>query len=106
MAITFEYKGTDYTLEFSRDSVKQMERAGFSFSDVADKPYTSLMALFKGAFLCHHARTSQAVIDEIWDNRGDKEGLFEALADLYNEPIEAMMAEPDEGKKIGWEVVK
>ena len=105
MAIVFEHKGTNYTLEFTRDSIKQLEKAGFSLSDVEDKPYTSLMTLFRGAFLCHHARVSQTVIDEIWDNLGNKEDMFEALANLYNEPIEAMMAEPDEGKKIGWKVV-
>lgn len=106
MAITFEHKGTNYTLEYTRDSVKQLERAGFSYSQVEDKPYSSLMTLFKGAFIAHHPRTSQAVIDEIWDGLADKEGIFEALADLYNEPIEAMMAEPDEGKKIEWKVTK
>ena len=106
MAITFEHKGTDYTLEFTRDSIKQMERAGFAYSQVEEKPYSSLMTLFKGAFLAHHPRISQTVIDEIWDNLGDKEGLFEALANLYNEPLEAMMAEPEEGKKIVWKVTK
>ena len=30
MAICFEHKGTQYTLEYTRDSVKQMERGGFS----------------------------------------------------------------------------
>ena len=106
MAITFEYKGNDYTLEFTRDSIKQMERAGFSYSQVEEKPYTSLMTLFKGAFLAHHPRVSQTTIDEIWDNLGDKEGMFEVLANLYNEPLEAMMAEPEEGKKIMWKVTK
>ena len=106
MAITFEYKGNDYTLEFTRDSIKQMERAGFSYSQVEEKPYTSLMTLFKGAFLAHHPRVSQTTIDEIWDNLGDKEGMFEVLANLYNEPLEAMMAEPEEVKKIMWKVTK
>lgn len=106
MAIVFEHKGTQYTLEFSRDSVKQMERAGFNISDAADKPITSLDILFRGAFICHHPRTSQAVIEEIWDSLSDKDGLFDALADLYNEPMEAMLKEPDEAKKISWKVVK
>lgn len=106
MAIVFEHKGTQYTLEFTRDSVKQLERAGFKYEDVGNTPITSLMTLFKGAFLAHHQRTSQSTIDEIWDNLGDKEGLFDALAELYNEPIEALMKEPDEGKKIAWSVKK
>lgn len=106
MAIVFDHKGTQYTLEFSRDSVKQMERAGFSIAEAADKPITSLDILFKGAFICHHPRVSQSTIDEIWDSLSDKDGLFDALADLYNEPMEAMLKEPDEAKKISWKVVK
>ena len=105
MAIVFEHKGTQYTLEYTRDSIKQMERGGFSFEKAGDTPITSLLALFKGAFIAHHPRTSQSVIDEIWDNLGDKDGLFEALANLYNEPMEALMKEPeDESKKIAWKV--
>ena len=104
MAIVFEHKGTQYTLEYSRDSIKQLERAGFSIDEASSKPISSLMTLFKGAFIAHHPRTSQAVIDEIWENLADKDGLFDALASLYNEPIEALMKEPDEGKKIAWSV--
>ncbi len=105
MAIVFEHKGTNYTLEFTRDAVKQMERSGFSIENASSQPVSSLLILFKGAFIAHHPRTSQAVIDEIWENLGDKDGLFEALANLYNEPIEALMKEPDDSsKKIAWKV--
>lgn len=104
MAIVFEHKGTQYTLEYTRDSVKQLERAGFNYEEAGAKPITSLMTLFKGAFLAHHQRTSQTTIDEIWESLENKDGLFDALAELYNEPIEALMKEPDEGKKIAWSV--
>lgn len=105
MAIVFENNGTQYTLEFTRDTIKQMERGGFSLDKAADQPITSLLTLFRGAFIAHHPRTSQAVIDEIWENLGNKDGLFEALANLYNEPMEALMKEPeDESKKIAWRV--
>lgn len=106
MAIVFEHKGTQYTLEFTRDSVKQLERAGFNYEEAGSKPITSLMTLFKGAFLAHHQRTPQAVIEEIWESLENKDGLFDALAELYNEPIEALMKEPEEGKKIAWTVKK
>lgn len=106
MAIVFESNGTQYTLEYTRDAIKQMERSGFSLDNAANQPISSLLVLFKGAFIAHHPRTSQAVIDEIWDNLGDKDGLFEALIDLYNEPLEAMMKEPDDAKKIAWKVTK
>lgn len=106
MAISFQHKGTDYTLEFTRDSIKQMERVGFSLDTAASQPVTALETLFKYAFVAHHPRISQTVLKEIWDGMDDKNGLFEALIDLYNEPLEAMFEEPEEGKKIEWKVVK
>ena len=104
MAIVFEHKGTQYTLEFTRDSVKQMERGGFNLEDASSMPLSSLLTLFKSAFIAHHPRTSQSTIDEIWADLGDKESLFEALISLYNEPLEALLKEPEEGKKIAWKV--
>lgn len=106
MAISFTHKGTDYTLEFTRDSIKQMERVGFSLDSAASQPVTSLEILFKYAFSAHHPRISQTVIQEIWESMDNKDGLFEALIELYSEPLEAMFKEPEEGKKIEWKVVK
>ena len=106
MAVVFENNGTQYTLEFTRDSIKQMERSGFSLDNAVNQPMTSLLTLFKGAFIAHHPRLSQTVMDEIWEGLEDKTGLFEALIDLYNEPLNALMKEPEEGKKIEWKVVK
>ena len=106
MAITFEHKGTQYILEFTRDSIKQMERVGFSLDAIEDRPMSSCETLFRGAFSAHHPRISQATVQEIWEDMGDKNGLFEALVELYSVPFEAMLKEPEEGKKIEWKVVK
>lgn len=106
MAISFNHKGTDYTLEFTRDSIKQMERVGFSLDTAASQPVTALETLFKYSFSAHHPRISQTVLQEIWDGMDNKDGLFEALIELYSEPLEAMFKEPEETKKIEWKVVK
>ena len=36
--LVFEYNKKEYTLEFTRESVKQMEREGFVASDIMTKP--------------------------------------------------------------------
>ena len=34
--IRFEFEGTDYTLEFTRNSIRQMESKGFKINDIQD----------------------------------------------------------------------
>ena len=103
--ITISYKDNEYTLEYTRSSVEQMERSGFDISAVTTKPMTTLPALFRGAFLAHHKFVKPAVIDEIFKTLGDKMTLLEKLAEMYNEPIEAMLDEPETSKgNPGWGV--
>lgn len=103
--ISITYKGNDYTLEYTRASVEQMERTGFNVSEMTAKPMTMLPALFRGAFVAHHKFVKPAVIDEIFATLGDKMTLLEKLAEMYNEPIEAMLEEPEVAKgNPGWGV--
>ena len=95
--LTFSYAGKDYTLEYTRNSVRQMEHEGFVASDIETKPMTILPALFAGAFLAHHRFEKKAVIDEIYSKLKDKHSLIERLAEMYNEPISSLLDEPDEG---------
>ena len=42
------------------------------------------------------------VIDDIYEKLTDKRSLIDTLAKMYNEPIEALMADGDEGNGIAW----
>lgn len=101
--IKFSFEGNDYTLEFTRNTIRTMESQGFTLSQVSDKPISVLPALFRGAFLAHHKFIKAEVVDKIFAKMTDREKLFETLADMYNEPIVALMNEPaaDEGN-ISW----
>lgn len=101
--LTFAYDGKEYCLEFTRRSVEMMERNGFVASDVRDKPMTTLPALFAGAFLAHHRFLKQTVIDEIYDHMGNKQELIGKLAEMYNEPINALVSDPeDDAGNVSW----
>ena len=63
--LTFTYDGKDYTLEFTRRTVAEMEKKGFIASDITDKPMTTLPALFAGAFLAHHRFVKEDIINDI-----------------------------------------
>jgi len=102
--IIFEYKGKEYTLEFTRKSIEIMERQGFVASDITDKPMTTLPTLFAGAFLAHHRYVKKEVIDEIFSKIKNKQELISKLAEMYNEPILALVEEPEEDEgNIEWE---
>lgn len=97
--LNFEYKGTEYTLEFTRRTVEQMEREGFVADDVKTKPVTTLPTLFAGAFKAHHRYVKREVIDEIYSKMTNKADLIGKLAEMYNEPIAALIDEPVESSE-------
>lgn len=99
--LTFAYNGKDYTLEFTRASVRQMESDGFVASEIETKPMTVLPDLFRGAFLSRHRFEKRNVIDEIYAHMTNKPLLIEKLAEMYNEPISSLLDEPAEGN-VEW----
>ena len=101
--LIFTYEGKEYTLEFTRRTVTEMERKGFSASAITEKPMTTLPALFAGPFLAHHRIVKEDVINNIYKKLTDKENLIGKLAEMYNEPIMALMEEPNEEEgNVNW----
>ena len=94
--LRFTYQDKEYVLEYTRKSVEIMERKGFVASDIESKPVTVLPALFAGAFLANHRFVKQEVIDEIYSKLTNKSELISKLAEMYNEPIAALVDEPEE----------
>ena len=97
--LNFEYKGIQYTLEYTRRTVEQMEREGFVAEDIQTKPMTMLPTLFAGAFKAHHRYVKTEVINEIFSKMTNKGDLIGKLAEMYNEPIMALIDEPAESSE-------
>ena len=101
--LRFTYQDKEYVLEYTRKSVEQMERKGFVASDIETKPVTVLPALFAGAFFANHRFVKQEVIDEIYSKLKNKSELISKLAEMYNEPIMALVDEPEESAgNVDW----
>lgn len=101
--LNFTYDGKDYTLEFTRRTVAEMEKKGFIASDITEKPMTTLPALFAGAFLAHHRFVKEDVINDIYSKLTKKEDLIGKLAEMYNEPILALVEEPEKAEgNLDW----
>lgn len=101
--INFDYNGKHYCLEYTRETVKQLEAAGFTISDIDDKPATRIEQLWAGAFLANHRKTSSTIVRELYGKMKDKESLLRKLAEMYNATLQYLMPddEDDEGN-VEW----
>jgi len=95
-----EENGVDYTLEFSRESVRFAEARGFDIDDVARFPMTKVPELFFYAFRMHHPNVSREKTDRILFEElgGLPDGVAERLGALYAAPFEAL-SQKNGGKK-------
>lgn len=102
--IKFVYNEKPYVLEFTRNSVKEMERRGFDAAKVLEKPMLLLPDLFSGAFIAHHPLARKKLIDEIYNAFDDKVGLLNALCEMYSLVLEDFVAELEKsGNGLKWE---
>ena len=102
--LTIKYNDSEYTLEFTRKSIEILEKRGFKITDIQEKPVSTLPMLFAGAFIAHHKFAKPEVIEDIFSKLKNKEELLGKLAEMYNEPILAMMDEPEESEgNLDWE---
>ena len=101
--LRFTYQNKEYVLEYTRKSVEAMEKKGFVASDIETKPVTVLPALFAGAFLANHPFEKREVIDAIYSKMTNKQELIGKLAEMYSEPIKALVDEPEESEgNLDW----
>lgn len=92
--LTFEYRGKDYVLTYTVESLKRLEKSGFSFSNISDRLLTATEDLFCAAFNARHPDTPRKLREEIFREfsaeSDDGDSLTEILVAMVNEVIEAM----------------
>lgn len=103
--INLTYKGVNYTLEYSRMTVKIIESEGFELESFSKQPMTMIDLAFRGAFYKNHRKVSQSLIEEIYLNCKNKEALMASIVDMISECYTSLSEDPenDEGN-VNWEV--
>lgn len=103
--INFTTDGKAYTLEFTRNTVIATENMGFSLGKIGDQPIGMLMILWRGAFLAHHDTLTLGEVEALFD-KINKEGLLDALVDLYKAPIDSLFDKDEENSKnaVAWTI--
>ena len=102
--ISFVYKDKKYVLEYTRSSIKEMERRGFVIEEVLKKPLSMLPDMFAGAFIANHRFIRRKEIDEIYEQFDNKDELVNTLAEMYNLVLEEFIEELEKtGNGLKWE---
>lgn len=101
--IKFEFNGTEYIMEFDRDSALQTEKSfDVSLNDIRDLKLSTMQSLFHGAFLKHHPNIKQSTVNTFYDAMPNKPELFKNLAFMYSDCVNALLQDPEEGKALSW----
>ena len=91
--------GNKYTLEFTKNTIIAIERAGFSLDKFDEQPVRMTTLLVQGAFASNHARTKNSTIEKVFNNLKNKEAFIQKLVEMYLEQRESLV---DEGN-LDWE---
>lgn len=102
--ISFEYNGEKYTLEYTRDSARALQLAGFDDTKIRTQELVMIPLLFKYSFMEHHPKIKGAVIDEIFDRLINKDDLITKLAEMYYATVTSLADEPEDSGKVEWTV--
>jgi len=103
--IKFQHNGTNYVLEYTRDSVAEMEhRLKLNLMRIEDAVVSNMWAIFKGAFLANHPTISDETINEIYSEMTDKQKLVQELSVMLTDTVNTLFVEPKKSEKnIVWE---
>lgn len=93
--LDFEYNGKDYSLGYTIDVVKRLDRSGL-LAQIAggERPLTMTEDLFMAAFEANHSYVSNRIRSEIFkefSETSDDGSLIEVLLEMINEVREAMI---------------
>lgn len=105
--INLTYDKTEYTLEYSRQSVKTMEAHGFILDELTTKPMTMIPMLFEGAFIKNHVGVKRREKEAIFDSLSNKTELMAALMEMYAETLSSLTEDSaDNEGNVAWAKVE
>lgn len=106
MKIVITYNDKSYDLGFTRESIRDMERKGFSIADAQSEKMSAIFLLVEGAFKTYQPDITDEEIWEIWQKL-PKDELYPALIDLFQEPLK-VLEDPDKKEQgnASWKMEK
>lgn len=105
--INFSYDGSDYTLEYTVESIRKMERDGFDFTKMEDHVVNIGFDMFAGAFIAKHNYVPREQRDKMYmavmNENENGESLLGTLAEMLKDELEWIVNKPQ--GNVSWTVV-
>lgn len=98
ITVSDEY-GNKYCLEYSKNTILSMERAGFVLDKFEEQPTLMTTLLVQGAFAKNHSRVKNETVEKIFNSLKNKEDFLKKLVEMYVEQRDTLT---DEGNS-DWE---
>lgn len=94
--------GKEYTLEYTKAIIIQMEKQGFNFDEIDKKPVLMVTMLVQGAFAKNHSSVKYEKIEKIFNALKDKQGFLSKLKEMYEEHENEMFDEGNSEWEANW----
>ena len=92
--VLMDAEGNEYTLQFNRKVVLNMQRNGFTLD--FDRLYMCASDLIAGAFRMHHPWLKWNDIEKIWACQNQRGELLGMLANMFSAPALDLMGDATE----------
>ena len=101
--INFDYNGKAYCLEYTPETIKQMEANGFNINNISDMPATRIEQLWTGALLAHHRKAvGDGSAMKIFKALKNHEALLKKLTEMYNNTLGYLLPDEDNEGNVEW----
>lgn len=90
--------GSSYTLGFTKQTVRALERKGFRIEHVMESSFDATEQLLHGAFIAHNKTLSADAIDDILSRTPQKTKLVGRLVELYLAPLTGLLGLGEDGE--------
>lgn len=106
--MNFDYDGKHYCLEYTLDTIKQMQASDFKLEDMDTKSAIRIEQLWTGAFMAHHRKAiGDGVAMKLYKKMKNKDELLRQLALMYNNTLNnALLPDEDDEGNIEWTVTQ
>lgn len=103
--ITDKTNDKEYILEYTRDTIRSMERQGFRVNEVTEMPASMIPMLFYGAFFSNHPTMKRKKADELYYSLSNRSELINKLLEMYGEAYSSLTDDSENSGNAEWEEV-